>query len=165
MLEKLPWLNGACQETLRLYPTVPSTIRVAVTDSVVAGQKVPKGTELILSPWTINRAPEMWGPDAAEWLPSRWIDFGEKPEDARTNNTGGASSNYSSLTFLHGPRSCIGQGFARAELRCLIAALILQYKWVLPSDIKQEIWASGAVTIKPVKGIKVLMEPLSPMEG
>lgn len=45
-------------------------------------------------------------------------------EKGNGNNSGGADTNYSFLTFLHGPRSCIGQGFARGELLCLVAAWV-----------------------------------------
>lgn len=33
-------------------------------------------------------------------------------------------NNYAFLTFLHGPRSCIGQGFAKGEVACLLAAWV-----------------------------------------
>merc|ERR1711904_15807 len=68
----------------------------------------------------VNRNTGIWGKDAMEFIPQRWIDA-----DGRVNNSGGVTSNYSIMTFLHGPRSCIGQGFARSELKCLVAALVV----------------------------------------
>lgn len=42
VLEEMPYLNGVCQETLRLYPPIPFTGREAVRETTVAGMKIPK---------------------------------------------------------------------------------------------------------------------------
>lgn len=140
ILERLPLLNGICNETLRLYPTVPITMRIAVRDTTLLESPIPRGTEIMVSPWAVNRQKELWGENASEFVPERWI------EDGKPNNSGGADSNYSLLTFLHGPRSCIGQGFAKAELRCLVAAFIRVFSWEL--DMRQEdVTAAGVITI------------------
>jgi hypothetical protein len=34
---------------------------------------VPKGTEVYVSIIGSNRNPELWGPDAHEWKPERWL--------------------------------------------------------------------------------------------
>ena len=104
-IDSLPLLNAVCNETTRLYPTVPVTIRVVVKETPLADKVLPVGTMILLSPWAINRSHDHWGPDAEEFRPGRWIN-----EDGTPNNTGGSVSNYSLMTFIHGPRSCIGQG-------------------------------------------------------
>jgi cytochrome P450 len=116
----MPFLNAVCNETLRLYPTIPVSARVASRDTTVLNQFVPKGTLLILSPWAINRSPQFWGPDADKYNPDRWIHAASE----KANYMGGTESNYNFLTFLHGPRSCIGERFARGELRALLAAFV-----------------------------------------
>jgi cytochrome P450 len=154
ILERLPLLNAVCNETLRLFPTVPITIRVAVRDSYLAGHPIPCGTEVIVCPWAVNRNPEFWGSDAAEFKPDRWID------DGKPNNSGGAISNYCQMTFLHGPRSCIGQNFAKAELRCLLAAFVTSFAWELDMRL-EDVVAAGVVTIKPQDGLKVKLTKLT----
>lgn len=104
-IDALPMLNAVCNETTRMYPTVPVTIREVVKETPLAGYMLPTGTNVLLAPWAINRSEHFWGADAAEFKPSRWIN-----DDGTPNNTGGSTSNYALLTFLHGPRSCIGQG-------------------------------------------------------
>ena len=86
-----------------------------MADTELGGVMIPKETWLLLCPYATNRDPALWGNDAEEFRPERWIDVGEDGS-RRSNNSGNASNNYAMLTFLHGPRSCIGQGFARAEL-------------------------------------------------
>ncbi|RMZ82315.1 hypothetical protein DV738_g1727, partial [Chaetothyriales sp. CBS 135597] len=145
--DTLPLLNAVCQETLRLYPTVPITVREVVKQTQLGGYMMPLGTRIIIVPWAINKLPQFWGPDALEFKPSRWID-----QDGKPNNTGGATSNYASMTFLHGPRSCIGQGFARSELKCLLAAMVGRYdiKITRPLDTY---YPDGIVTTKPANGM------------
>ncbi|XXG98859.1 hypothetical protein Hte_005189 [Hypoxylon texense] len=151
-LERLPYLNGVINETLRLYPSIPVTIRIAARDTFLAGQPIPKGTEILISPWVINRSTALWGANAAEFRPERWIG-----EDGRPNNTGGANSNYEFLSFLHGPRACIGQNFAKAELRCLLAAMIARFEWQLDMDEK-DVVPGGAITLAPVHGLHVMLK-------
>ncbi|KAM0816063.1 hypothetical protein AB5N19_01864 [Seiridium cardinale] len=154
VLEPLPYLNGVMNETFRLYPTVPITMREAIRDSNLAGQPIPKGVIVVLSMWQMNRSPEVWGPAAGEFRPERWV------TDGKPNTNGGASSNYEFLTFLHGPRSCIGQGFAKAEMRCLLASMIRSFSWELAMD-EAKILPRGVITIKPANGLYVNLRPLS----
>lgn len=153
-LEQLPYLNGIMHETLRLYPTVPMTMRQAVKDTTIGSQFIPKGTEMVVSMWYINRSPEMWGPAAGECIPERWI------SDGKPNQTGGANSNYDFITFLHGPRSCIGQGFAKAEMRCLLAAMVASFSWDLAMD-DSKVVPRGVITIKPQNGMYIKLTPLN----
>ncbi|KAL6915016.1 hypothetical protein FSST1_012776 [Fusarium sambucinum] len=154
ILEQLPYLNGVMHETLRLYPTVPLTMRSALRDTRIGDQYIPQGTDVIVSIWYINRSPEIWGPDAAEFRPERWM-----TEDGKPNQNGGASSNYNFLTFLHGPRSCIGQGFAKAEMRCLLANMVKSFEWTLAMDDKL-VLPRGVITIKPENGMYLNMKAI-----
>ena len=154
-LESMPLLNGVCQEVLRLYPTVPATIRESINDTIVAGKHVPKGTRIILCPYAINRSPEFWGASGDDFVPERWIDI-DKNGNPTPNNNGGASTNYAQITFLHGQRSCIGKDFARAELRCAMAGVVGRFRFEM-QDPKQEIHIAGAVTTKPVEGMHLKM--------
>lgn len=153
VLRQLPYLNGIIHETVRLYPTVPITRREAIRDTQVGSQFIPKGTDMVLSIWTTNRSPELWGADAQDFRPERWI------TDGRPNQDGGARSNYHFLTFLHGPRSCIGQEFAKAELRCLLAALVMSFSWELAMD-EAKVLPRGVITIKPEHGMYLKLTPL-----
>lgn len=154
ILEQLPYLNGIMHETLRLYPTVPMTMRQALRDTHIGNQFIPEGTDIIVSIWYINRSPVIWGPDAAEFRPERWIN-----DDGKPNQHGGASSNYNFITFLQGPRSCIGQGFAKAEMRCLLANMVRSFEWTLAMD-DGLVLPRGVITIKPENGMYLKLKPL-----
>jgi cytochrome P450 len=153
ILESFPLLNAVCLETLRLYPTVPVSLRVANKNTSIGSVFIPKGTRVFLVPWAINRAEKFWGPTAAEFRPERWID----QETGRANNTGGAASNYNILTFLHGPRSCIGEKFAKAELKSLLAVFCGTFSLTM-ADPKEVPIPYGALTVKPKDGMRLQLK-------
>ncbi|KAI4287265.1 MAG: hypothetical protein L6R35_003474 [Caloplaca aegaea] len=142
-IDQCAYLQAFCSEILRVHPPVPFTARVATHDTSITGTFIPKGTTLVLSPWAVNRSVELWGADAHVFRPDRWLmppnagvttSGGLQPEYSATRprlerqKTMGPETPYAFLTFLHGPRSCIGQSFARAELACLIAAWVLAFE-------------------------------------
>ncbi|KAL4898639.1 cytochrome P450 [Aspergillus ambiguus] len=153
ILESLPLLNGVCNETLRIFPPVPMTMRQSSRNTTLIGQPIAAGTIITVAPWAVNNSPELWGPDAREFKPERWID----QNTGKPNQTGGVSTNYAFLTFLHGPRSCIGQGFARAELRALLAAFVGAFEWTM-ADPEEKIIPAIVITAKPKSGLKIKLK-------
>ncbi|KAK2859927.1 hypothetical protein FQN49_004573 [Arthroderma sp. PD_2] len=152
LLDSLPYLNAFCNELFRFYPPVTVTSRQAARDTTIAGQPIKKGTHIIIAPRATNRNPEFWGPDADVFNPDRWLAPG-------CTNTGGAESNYAFLTFIHGPRSCIGSGFAKGELMCLIAALVGRFEMEL-EDPKKEMEITSGITNKPKDGVRARLRVL-----
>ena len=88
-LAALPWVDAVIRETLRVYPPAPMLDRVASQDAVLPlaypirssdGQSeiseivVKKGTVLFVSIIGANRCKKVWGEDADEWKPERWIE-------------------------------------------------------------------------------------------
>jgi cytochrome P450 len=107
-----------------------------------------------LVPWAINKYEAIWGPDAKKFNPERWMPSEDNPHSAN----GGASSNYAFLTFLHGPRSCIGLGFAKSEFACLLAAWIGRFEFSLNDEREYDeknMVIKGNVTAKPANGLHV----------
>jgi cytochrome P450 len=130
---------------------VPLTLRIANKDTTIGNVYIPKNQKIFIVPWAINRSAELWGASSNDFVPDRWID----EETGRPNNTGGASSNYCVLTFLHGPRSCIGQGFAKAELRALVTGLVRVFDIKLAEPDGKMPVPAGVITTKPGGGIKL----------
>lgn len=147
IIDGMPYLHAVCQEVLRIYAPVPLTMREAVHDTTLMGNVVPKGTVVMLCMWAVNFSKELWGADADEFNPDRWM----KPGQA---GSGGASSNYAFLTFLHGPRSCIGQRFATAEMACLLAAFVGRFEFELTYPDMEPV-IKGGITARPKDGLKL----------
>lgn len=150
-----PLLHAVCAETLRFHPPVPITRRFAVRDTTILDQPIPKNTAVFIVPWATNFDKAQWGEDAGEFRPERWLDGGGEGSGSgsgKVNSSGGAESNFSNLTFLHGPRSCIGMGFARAEFACLLAAVVGRFEFEM-ADPRFDIDAvQTAVVARPRAG-------------
>lgn len=164
LLDSLPYLHAVCNEVFRVYPPAGMTRRVAVNNTSILGQFIPAGTEIVISPRALNVSRELWGDDAAVFNPDRWL-------GSNRANTGGGQTNFSFMTFLHGPygpfvfiltalliwilgpRSCIGQGFARGEFASLLAALVGSFEMSLAQD--SEVIIETGLTSRPKGGLLV----------
>lgn len=124
-IDDMPFLHGFCKEVFRVYGGGEVT-RVSAYDTEVQGYKIPKGTAVTLASVGTNSDPTLWGDDASEFRPERWMAAaGDSSADiARKRESGGATSSYAFLTFVHGPQSCIAARFAQAEFACLLAAWV-----------------------------------------
>lgn len=152
IIDGMPYLHAVCQEVLRVYAPVPVTLREAVVDTSIQGEFIPKGSVIMLAIWAINTSKELWGADADDFNPDRWMRAGQA-------NSGGSTSNYAFSTFLHGPRSCIGQKFATAEFACLVAALVGKFEFEL-TDPNEEIIIKGGITARPRNGMRINVKPV-----
>lgn len=152
-IDRLPYLNAVLQETMRIFPPVPLTIRETLQDTTIQGHFVPAQTTVIICPWAINTSKHLWGDDAREFNPDRWLGNGRA-------NTGGAESNYAITTFLHGPRSCIGKDFAKAEFACLVASLVGRFE-IEFEDKGYELKIQGGITARPKGGLRIRLKDIS----
>lgn len=153
-LMNLPLLNGLVRETLRLWPPVPMLARRALRDAVlpldkpitsVNGQEIseivaPENTHVLVSILSCNRDPKIWGPDAAEWKPERWLS--PLPESVSEAHVPGVYSNL--MTFTGGSRSCIGFKFAQLEIKIVLSILLKTFD-IAPSG-KTVIWQMNGIT-------------------
>ncbi|KAF5339400.1 hypothetical protein D9611_009907 [Ephemerocybe angulata] len=152
-LTALPYLDAICRETLRLHAPVPILMRVATQDAILPLANpikstdgrllhevlVPKGTSIFISPHHCNRDPAIWGPDATEWKPERWLS--PLPESLVEARVPGVYSHL--MTFLGGSRSCIGFKFAQLEMKVILSLLVERFQINLGD--KKIIWLSNGI--------------------
>ncbi|KAK6349556.1 Protein kinase alk2 [Orbilia brochopaga] len=126
-LKNCQYLRWVLNETLRLYPSVPMSTRIAVRDTTLPtgggpDQKqpifVPKGVTVIYDIYSMHRRVDIWGPDANWFRPERW---GEKRNKGDFNY-------FDYLPFNGGPRICIGQQFALTEASYTIVRMFQRFK-------------------------------------
>ncbi|OIQ30202.1 MAG: cytochrome [Alphaproteobacteria bacterium MedPE-SWcel] len=104
------------RETLRLYPPVPMMVREAACPEAFRNRPVPKGSQIVLSPWHLHRHTRVWDrPD--DFDPARW-----------QTETGKACARTAYMPFSAGPRVCTGAGFAMVEGVLILAHLLREYR-------------------------------------
>eukprot|EP00644_Phytophthora_capsici_P017814 jgi/Phyca11/21549/fgenesh1_pg.PHYCAscaffold_100_\ len=139
-LQKLPYLEAAMRESLRLYM---ATVHRAPNQSVTldGGLHVPFGTHVIVPTYAMGRMPTVWGEDAGEYRPERWID---------ENGNVIKVSPFKFFSFLAGPHQCLGMRFALLEMLTVMAVLFSRFDIKTVEDPFQ-ITYDFSVTL-PVKG-------------
>ena len=104
-LPKFIYTRQVLDEALRLYPPGWLMTRRALRDDQLGDYFVPAGTEIYISPYFIQRHPDLWeAPDRFD--PDRF-----DPDHSQDRHP------LASLPFSAGPRNCIGEFFARVEMQ------------------------------------------------
>ncbi|KAK6145647.1 hypothetical protein DH2020_022467 [Rehmannia glutinosa] len=76
-LDRMQYLHAALTETLRLYPAVPVDGKNSNEDDVLPdGHKIKKGDGISYMPYAMGRMTYIWGEDAEEFRPGRWLENG-----------------------------------------------------------------------------------------
>ncbi|GJS46499.1 cytochrome P450 704C1-like protein [Tanacetum coccineum] len=127
-LDKMHYLHAALSETLRLYPAVPLDGKSAEKDDILPdGLKIKKGDGLGYMAYPMGRMTYIWGDDAEEFRPERWLNNGVfQPE-----------SPFKFTAFQAGPRICLGKEFAYRQMKILAAILVYFFKFKLVDESKE----------------------------
>jgi len=138
-LDAMPFTRAAFEEAMRLYPPAPSINREAIEDDSYADQKIPKGTQVLVMPWTVHRHRKLWD-DPEAYMPSRF-----HPENREK------IGRFQYLPFGAGPRVCIGATFAMQEAVIALAVLLSRYRFDLLPETKP--WPVQKLTTQAQGGL------------
>ena len=75
--QHLPYIRATVKEALRWRHVLPIGIpHLSTEDDWYDGMFIPKGTIVMANVWDLNRDPELYGADAANFNPARFLDAG-----------------------------------------------------------------------------------------
>ncbi|KAB8238392.1 hypothetical protein ETB97_012285 [Aspergillus alliaceus] len=152
-LRDLKAVRNVLFECLRLYPPVPFNSRCATTDTVLPRGGGPDGQSPILvragqavnyHVYALHRRPDIFGPDAVVFRPSRWNDPSLRP-------------GWGYIPFNGGPRICLGQQFALTEASYTVVRLIQQFIAIERRDVELEWKEHVALVTKSRRGTRVAL--------
>jgi len=126
-LPKFPYARQILEECLRLYPAGWLMTRKALKDDQLGDYFVPAGTEIYVSPYFIQRHPDLWD-DPDRFNPGRFA-----PDQSQDRHR------LAMLPFSAGPRNCIGEFLARIEMQIhlmmVAKQLRLRYVQTMPIEL------------------------------
>jgi cytochrome P450 len=139
-VEKLPYLEGAIKEGMRLFPAGTWTGRLAMRDFELDGHALPKGTWIVMSPYVTHRMSEVF-PEPYKFIPERWFNI--------------HPSSYEFMPFSAGPRYCIGTSLAMLQLKIALSILLRRYSYTLKPGAKVD--CAGLNSIRPKNGLPMIV--------
>ncbi|KAG1448977.1 hypothetical protein G6F56_008787 [Rhizopus delemar] len=147
-VKKMTYAHAVFYEVLRLFPSVPTNQKYATQDDVWPdGTSIKKGDYVLWLPWVQGRSTKVWGPDAQEFKPERWI----------MNNGQLRKESQGQWPAFHvGPRVCLGQKLATLETLVAMVFIVKKYRLRLCPD--QNITYQISLTLPMREGMKVQVE-------
>lgn len=147
-IPQLNYTECVVREALRLYPPVWALFgRVAIQDVDVGGYTLPRGSEVFMFPWEIQRDPRFFE-NPLDFDPQRFL-------PGRIENI----PPYGWLPFGAGPHICIGQSLALAEMKLILSTVLQRYRLKFAPDQPHEVEPEPLLAIRPKGGLRMIVTP------
>ena len=127
-------LSAVIKESMRLYPPAWISDRVALNDDAYRSFTFPKGSIIILFYYGLHRDEKHWE-NPTSFIPSRFAKSNEAKDKVKAY-----------YPFGGGPRLCIGNNFAMAEMAIFLQTMIHQFE-VMPTSQKPIL--KPLITLRP----------------
>ncbi|XP_066345696.1 cytochrome P450 704C1-like [Miscanthus floridulus] len=139
-ISRMQYLHAVLTETLRLYPAVPIDVKCCFSDDTLPdGYAVKKGDMVNYQPYPMGRMEFLWGADAEEFRPERWLD---------DDGVFVPESPFKFTAFQAGPRVCLGKEFAYRQMKIFAAVLLYLFRF--------ETWeANATLGYRPMLTLKM----------
>lgn len=112
-ISNLPWITACLNESQRITPSAPGFVRWLREDTQIGDWVLPGGTAILPNIYMTQRRKDLFGEDALEFKPERWID--------QKGNGVKSFAPHEFLPFGGGRRACVGMSQARQQLRIIFS--------------------------------------------
>ncbi len=144
----LPYVTAVFYEALRFYPPVPFELKQCEQATTLPdGTFLPKNAILLWCTWAMNRSKLIWGDDAKEFQPERWLENGSLI----------SKTAFEYPVFNGGPRTCLGKKMAELVAVQVIATMILRFDFELLDD--KERVSKNSLTLPMEGGLPCRVKP------
>ena len=109
---------------------------------------MPKGVNVWILLVTLHQDLDIWGLDAKEF----------KPERFANRASGACKLPHVYMPFGVGPRTCLGQNLAMAELTILVTLIVSNFSFSLSSKYRHS--PALRLVIEPENGVNLLIRKL-----
>ncbi|KAH9922364.1 cytochrome P450 [Fomitopsis serialis] len=134
-LSSLEYLNAVINESLRLYPSIPTSLQRAPQPGTGTHQISPtlvidERTSILVPPYVLHRDSRYFSPDPDRFWPERWL---RKDDPDVVTNTSAF------VPFSSGPPNCVGRPVALLSMRMILAWMVRSFEMRLVEgyDVKQ----------------------------
>lgn len=144
-LKELTYCKAVFQEVLRLHPSVPLDSKVCCEEVVLpSGTVIKPGDRFGYAPYAVGRSKDVWGQDALEFKPERFL---EEPNP----------SQFKYIVFNAGPRLCLGMNMAYLEALMALAVILPRFN-VVPAGKLSDIHYDMALTLPMKEGFPIYVK-------
>ncbi|TPX11294.1 uncharacterized protein E0L32_001112 [Thyridium curvatum] len=126
--QAMPYLQAVIKEALRLHTAVslPMERVVAPGGTTIEGYHFPKGTYVGINNWVYHRSKSIFGEDADQFKPERWLTQDPNHLIQMHRNL---------ISFGAGARTCIGRHIASLQISKLVPTLVRDFDFELSEEI------------------------------
>lgn len=131
--QEMPYLQAVMKEALRMHPATGLPLeRVVPAGGAEIGDKFfPEGTIVGMNSWVAHRDTSVFGPDANEFRPERWLSSDKEKLSVMERSW---------MPFGLGSRTCIGRHISLLETSKLIPMLVRDFDFTLASHLQAKEW-------------------------
>ena len=130
----MPYMQACLKEAMRMHPAVGLMLERIVPDGgvTIGGHFIPAGTVIGANPWVVARDRDVYGDDADQFRPERWLNLWQKAPSndatAEPVKTKLKQMERNFLAFGMGSRTCIGKNVSLLEMNKLVPQLLRMYE-------------------------------------